>query len=133
MKILIVDDMEERHVSFRLQLSGHELWHVYDGLEAADVMLRETFDVMYLDHDLADEHYDDQKCERESIPDRPMDGRDVARLVISLPEERRPKCVVVHSWNVAGARAMMAILMRNIEKIYRMPFSCYAMDVPTLP
>jgi len=121
MRILILDDDDNRHAYFRHQLIGHDAVHVHTYAECMDALLdTETFEVVFLDHDLNDNGY------RSLAPERPghvaremthysregeLDGRDVAEdMVRLLPVEKRPFQVVVHSWNPDGAAEMMAIL-----------------------
>jgi CheY-like chemotaxis protein len=120
MKILILDDMENRHAIFRAQLKDHDLWHAYNGELAQKLIEEHTFDLMFLDHDLSEEHYPGAPPPPRGRK-RAMDGRDVAQLVAALPKERQPKQVVVHSWNSVAAPQMLKILQEGgVRAVRRM-------------
>lgn len=121
MRILVLDDDDNRHSYFRRQFIGHDVTHVHTYSKCLEALLgSEPFEVVFLDHDLNDNGY------RSLAPSRPghtpremthysregeLDGRDVAEdMVQILPVEKRPYQVVVHSWNPDGANEMMAIL-----------------------
>lgn len=97
MLIMILDDERYRHSLIRSWLS--EQAEVVDAFSADDAIAQleargAEFDVVFLDHDLGTR----------------KTGAHVAEHIASLPSDRRPKLVVVHSVNVAGAIKMIAIL-----------------------
>jgi len=121
MRILVLDDDDERHAYFRRQLIGNDVVHVHTYSECLDALLgQEIFEVVFLDHDLNGNGYQSLVSERPGHQERAMtrysrkgelDGRDVAEdMVKLLPEEKRPYQTIVHSWNPDGAKEMIAIL-----------------------
>lgn len=105
MRILILDDDKIRHNRFDKFFAdrcGDEVVHVHNVEEATQALLVERFDLVHLDHDLEDFIYVPYKMERT--------GMDVAKFIVDLPENLRPHRVVVHSWNVAAAPRMVAVL-----------------------
>lgn len=130
MKILFVDDMDSRHESFNYQLDHyedklgavHDVVCVYSGDEALKIIAAENFDVMFLDHDLADVHYAEHLLDDPHVLESPeISGTDLAIAVALLPLNRQPSNVVIHSWNRHGAKRMRGIIstapgkMRAIE------------------
>lgn len=71
MKLLFVDDMEERHRWIRRIVLEQELnskvdlYHAYSATAANKWLEREQFDIVSLDHDMLDEHYAAYHVERE--------------------------------------------------------------------
>ena len=106
MKILILDDDENRHTLFDLNYRGHELIHVRTAAEAIGFLKSETFDVACLDHDLGGMQMVD------SWGTEPT-GYDVAKWIAMHPE-RKPKLIYIHSYNPDGARNMHNILPGSI-------------------
>ena len=54
MKILIVDDEQYRHDLYKKVYNGHEITHVYSASDAIAALSIDEYDVVQLDHDLAD-------------------------------------------------------------------------------
>lgn len=110
MRVLFLDDDDDRHRAFQRNAIGHELVAVYSYDAAAEVLAKlvageiERFEQMFLDHDLSWNAAMGAPLAEEKT------GRHVAELVAALPIEKRPDHVVIHSFNDAGARAMHRIL-----------------------
>lgn len=110
MRILVLDDDVRRHSGFARALIPHRVWHVYDYHRACSVLQREErFDVVYLDHDIND------FGKRSMGPgmygsSRELTGLDVAAFIAGLPEEKRPKQVITHTWNPDGGKAILKAL-----------------------
>lgn len=102
MRILVLDDDEQRHEIFAKRLRGNEVKHVFTSSQAIEALQNAflaPFDLAYLDHDLGEKINDPYP--------REVTGDDVARwMVMELPIERRPKQIIIHSWNPDGARRM---------------------------
>lgn len=117
MRILFLDDMEVRHTTARAaaEAHGHEMISAYTAEDAIGWLEREAFDVAFLDHDLADEHYSAPYAS-PSTGGTAHSGRAVARWIA---EHGTPPIVVIHSFNPDGARAMAetlagkCVLIRN--------------------
>jgi CheY-like chemotaxis protein len=99
-KILFLDDDEERHEYAATALIGHEVVHVRTADEAITRLGRELFDVAMLDHDLGGTHY---------APSDASSGYAVA-CAIEGRAVMTPARIIVHSFNAAGARRMVAAL-----------------------
>lgn len=110
MRVLILDDDEQRHAGFRAAMVGVERVHVRNYEEAVKALSGSWFDVAYLDHDLSDRQAVGQFLGDPSMFGGEMTGADVARHIAAMDRDARPGCVVIHSWNPDGARRMATIL-----------------------
>ena len=130
MRILILDDMPERHEGFKVLLKGHDLVHAYTYTDAVEsARFKSPFDMMCLDHDL-DDGFEAMKTADwyegggMYVGNKTYyNGQDFCWRLHQFPEFCAPK-VLIHSWNDTGGKAMEAILRsipRDIE-ITRKPF-----------
>jgi hypothetical protein len=101
-KILFLDDDEQRHDLFQRETIGHDVRHVRT-VEQCIKALAEfgPYDAASLDHDLGGQHY----------ATGPGHGFDVAEF-LAMNVALAPPRVVVHSYNEAGAKAMLAVMAR---------------------
>jgi CheY-like chemotaxis protein len=98
LKILVLDDDPARHAAFAVQGAGHEMTHTWTVDEAIKALKRRRYDLVLLDNDLETEEW-----QRE--------GYMVADFIaLSLPESKRPRAVVIHSWNPPRAMRMLHTL-----------------------
>ena len=114
MRILVLDDDPERHSHFASNLTSHQVVHVDTYDKVCDQLARsERFDLVYLDHDLNDHQARSVGGPTMYGGPRELDGRDVATFIAKkLPKDKRPKKVIVHSWNQTGAAQMVAVLQK---------------------
>jgi len=106
MKIFFLDDDKERHRRFKMNRIGQDLTTAWSYLEACKLLSEEVFDVAYLDHDLSD-------LAASGRPDvGEKTGTDVAEFIAAMDPEKRPRSVIIHSFNDYGRRRMAKILQR---------------------
>lgn len=117
MRILFLDDNEERHKRFRYNSIGCDVTHVYSYAEALAALSGDRFDQVFLDHDLSEV----ASCGMAG-PDEKT-GYHVACIVAEMPEEKRPELAVIHSFNTAGAKRMRAALEGAVKYTIERPFS----------
>lgn len=109
MKILIVEDSEERNVQFRKWLSQHDFDIATDADEGIKLLKSKQYDVIFLDHDLGN---------RSGVPsDDPNTGYAVAKEIPSSPNSNAQ--VIIHSMNPQGAANIMGVLQ---GKAFQRPF-----------
>lgn len=96
MRILVLDDEPARHTLFALAWKGHDIVQAWTAGEAECHLHGERFDLVTLDHDLG--------------PASRGNGLRVTRFIVGMPEEQRPRQVLVHSSNPVGAQAMLGTL-----------------------
>lgn len=119
MKILFLDDDKNRHATFRMNNIGLDITYVWTADEAIEAFKKEVFDEVSLDHDLAWQ-------KNMQLPDAGEgSGYDVAIFISKLPKEKRPKMVIIHSLNPAGAHRMGQALKECRQegmRVMRIPF-----------
>lgn len=104
MKIFFLDDDAQRHARFKMDRIGMDITTAWNYADACAALAKTKFDVAYLDHDLSEMAAAGMPAKDEKT------GTHVAEFIASLPAEKRPKFVVLHSFNDAGRRRMGAIL-----------------------
>lgn len=114
MKVLILEDDERRIAQFKEKLEGHELYVTKDPKEANEWLETEGFDFIFLDHDLAPEHYNDDTVCNETT------GLCTAEFLGDNKWLSSDAHIVVHSLNPAGAIRMMRALYGR--QCTRLPF-----------
>lgn len=105
MRILFLDNNHERQRRFQMHRIGCVVVQALT-YEACIKALDEQspFDQVHLDHDLSEA----AEAGRPKLGERT--GTDVAKYIAELPIEKRPKQVVLHSYNFDGRTRMARIL-----------------------
>ena len=104
MRILFLDDMNSRREAFKRNAIGHTVDFAITAQQAIDLLKKNEYDVIYLDHDLEEDHY---QANRNTDSDE--DGRFVARALREMVQHHG-KIVIVHSLNEAGRHNIKSIL-----------------------
>lgn len=123
MLVLIVEDDENRMAVFRGNLFVRDAitWAptAADGIR---LLKLHKYDLVMLDHDLADAHYMNIELTAESAAAYELEdtGQDVARFIATMDDP--PPFVFVHSWNPTGALAMESTLKGAGISTFRSPF-----------
>jgi len=99
MKILIVDDENQRHFGFKEKyLPENEVINAFTVKEAIAFIQNTKFDLIHLDHDLQDfEHFDNGRKPIERT------GMDICRYLINNNYMGR---IIIHSWNTPASIKM---------------------------
>ena len=120
MDILFLDDMETRHQSFkRIIHPHHDVTYVYTADAAKKAMLTTAFELAFLDHDLAEEHYGADNTQTADT------GQEVAQFIADkVWSQFRPPVVIIHSMNPDGSIRMEAILksVKPAIEVHRLVF-----------
>lgn len=119
MKVLFVDDMDERHRAFEAPLAGKvDIVFAHTAAGAIDALNREAFDQVFLDHDMSEEDIMIEVGGRSVEPT----GMAVVEHLLSMADP--PKNIVVHSMNEPAAREMERRLVESgrFEDVARIPF-----------
>lgn len=100
MKILVVEDSEERNVQFRKWLSHHDFDIATNADDGIKLLNSKDYDVIFLDHDLGN---------RSGVSsDDPNTGYAVAK---EIPASRNSDAqIIIHSMNPEGSRNIMNVL-----------------------
>lgn len=120
MKVFILEDSQSRIRLFK------EIFGVYnitltDKVDRAKELYEAyaPFDLILLDHDLADDHYTDQQREEGT-------GTEFATWLQWQPK-RTP--VIIHSYNPDGAARMETVLREAGWPVTRIPFGLHLIDI----
>lgn len=98
-RVLILDDIQQRHDQADAAFIGCERVHAWTAGQAIEALRGPRFDVATLDHDLG------------LNGDDPGTGYDVARFIVEeMPSKRRPKRVLIHSFNPVGSKRMFDVM-----------------------
>lgn len=128
MKVLTLDDMQDRQRTFAIWYAGFDLVQVGTAPEAIAALAKERFDIVQLDHDLAEEHY---LILSEGLLEGPVQGEakylpgtgmDVVDFITDMPDDKKPKLVIVHSWNFARSLEMLRRLEEHRVKAFLWKF-----------
>ncbi len=121
MKILILEDdgqevkripqFQQRilELNMKLQDAGLEtatMTHVETAKECIDLLNQERFDLVFLDHDLGGQVY--VNTNREDT------GSEVARWISSNSDKMKNVQVIIHSFNVVGAKYMTELIPGSV-------------------
>ena len=113
MKILFLDDDPGRIRKARLQFANDFLIEAETAEQAIEMLERESpFDLVSLDHDLGGNIY---------CPSDEVSGYAVAKYISSMPKDKLPGRVIIHSFNPVGAENMINVLT-DIVPITQQPF-----------
>jgi CheY-like chemotaxis protein len=120
MKILILDDEAYRHFIFDIKFQGHEVTHVYTADEAiAALDADDTYDLVQLDHDLADKDYRELKA---GVVGEKTGVDAAVHIARYMDRSKVPVRVVVHSLNGPGACLMRDLLRDAGINVAYIPF-----------
>jgi CheY-like chemotaxis protein len=115
-RILLVEDDDRRRSWFSNRFVGHELDTTDDVSVALEWLLSRDYDLIFLDHDLALEHYE------QEMADDGLTGFAVASWLAEHPE-RQPGCqIIIHSLNFPGSARMQQCLENAGRKAEHVPF-----------
>jgi hypothetical protein len=116
MKILFLDDQDNRHKIFIGSHKSHDIISAYTADEAIEFIRNQSpFDLVSLDHDLGGVY----------LPSDENSGYAVAEYIAGMDKEKLPGEIVVHSWNESGAEKMIKKLGESgIDALYR-PFQVF--------
>lgn len=102
MRIMFLDDMKSRRDAFQKNAIGHTVDFAITAQQAIDLLKANEYDMIYLDHDLEEAHYNRNNDDDE-------DGRFVARALKEMAQHYG-KIVIVHSLNPSGRANIKSIL-----------------------
>jgi len=114
-RILILEDDLARRILFTEHLSGHAVVPVTLASTAIELLEKEEWDWLFLDHDLGGEIM---------VPSESNTGYAVAVWLEEHPE-RKPQHIILHSMNPVGREKMQRALPEAIQ----LPGAwCYTLD-----
>jgi hypothetical protein len=115
-RIFLLEDDERRCAWFEKRFKGDMLHISCDINEAKQLLESNTYDSIFLDHDLMPEHYGSE------TPDDEHTGYAIAAFLASRPELQRAATIMVHSFNAEGALRMVEELRGSGRQADYVPF-----------
>ena len=115
-RIFLLEDDERRCAWFEKRFKGDLLHITCDVSEAKELLEANTYDSVFLDHDLKPEHYHSETFDDENT------GYAIASFLASRPELQRAATIMVHSFNAEGALRMVEELRRAGRQADYVPF-----------
>ena len=115
-RVFLLDDDTRRHQWFSKRFKG-DVIDVADNVEAAQEYLSSnSYDAIFLDHDLHPEHYHAQSHDDERT------GYAIALWLAANPELQRASTILVHTRNADGAIRMVEELRKSGRSADYVPF-----------
>jgi len=119
-RVFLLDDDSRRHKWFAVRFKG-DFIHVAKNVGQAQKLLSEnSYDAIFLDHDLHPEHYASFDHDDERT------GYAVAAWLASNPELQRGSTILVHTRNADGAMRMVEEMRRAGRSAEYVPFPMLA-------
>ena len=119
-RVFLLDDDVRRHKWFATRFKGDQLDFALNVAQAEHLLTENSYDAIFLDHDLHPEHYE------SSTPDDERTGYAIASWLASRPELQRASTIFVHTRNADGAMRMVEELRRSGRSAEYVPFPLLA-------
>jgi len=119
-RVFLLDDDVRRHNWFATRFKGDQLDFALNVAQAEQLLSENSYDAIFLDHDLHPEHYE------SSTPDDERTGYAIASWLASRPELQRASTIFVHTRNADGAMRMVEELRRSGRSAEYVPFPLLA-------
>jgi hypothetical protein len=115
-RIFLLEDDERRCEWFAKRFKGDQLDIACDVSRAKELLSTESYDSIFLDHDLMPEHYGATESDDERT------GYAIASFLAAHPELQRAATIMVHSFNADGAMRMVEELRAAGRQVDYVPF-----------
>jgi CheY-like chemotaxis protein len=116
LRVFLLDDDVLRHEWFARRFSRDHLDTAVDPAGAFEMLSSNTYDAIFLDHDLLPEHYNSDVWDDERT------GYAVAAWLAERPGSQAGATVVVHTRNADGALRMVELMRRAGLQVEHVPF-----------
>jgi len=100
-RVFLLDDDERRHQWFAKRFKGDFIDVADNVAQALELLSTNSYDAIFLDHDLHPEHYNSPTTDDERT------GYAIASWLASNPELQRASTIFVHTRNADGAMRMV--------------------------
>jgi CheY-like chemotaxis protein len=119
-RVFLLDDDIRRHEWFALRFKGDFIDVAHNVEQAQEFLCANSYDAIFLDHDLHPEHY------ASDLPDDERTGYAIASWLASNPELQRASTILVHTRNADGAVRMVEKLRGSGRTAEYVPFPMLA-------
>ena len=115
-RVFVLEDDSRRHDWFAKRFKGDFLDIADNVPKAQDLLTNNSYDAIFLDHDLHPEHYHSDTTDDERT------GYAIALWLAARPELQRASTILVHTRNADGAMRMVEELRRAGRAAEFVPF-----------
>ena len=115
-RVFLLDDDRRRHRWFAKRFQGDFVDVAVDVKQAQEFLAANSYDAIFLDHDLHPEHYDTDSRDDERT------GYAIALWLAAHPELQAASTIMVHTRNADGAMRMVEELRRAGRTADYVPF-----------
>jgi DNA-binding LacI/PurR family transcriptional regulator len=115
-RVFVLEDDARRHDWFAKRFKGDFLDIADNVPRAQELLANNSYDAIFLDHDLQPEHY------HSSTTDDERTGYAIALWLAAKPELQRASTILVHTRNADGAMRMVEELRRAGRAAEFVPF-----------
>jgi len=115
-RVFLLEDDKRRHDWFTERFQGDYLDIADNVPQAQELLSNNSYDAIFLDHDLHPEHYN------SSTTDDERTGYAIALWLASQPQLQRASTILVHTRNADGAMRMVEELRRAGRAAEFVPF-----------
>jgi len=119
-RVFLLDDDVRRHRWFKTRFKGDSLEIAETVDKAKEILATNTYDAIFLDHDLHPEHYHAESTDDERT------GYAIALWLSTNPELQRASTILVHTRNADGAMRMVEQLRNSGRAAEYVPFPMLA-------
>lgn len=120
LRVFLLDDDTLRHQWFASQFDSDHIDIAVAPAQAIGLLSVNSYDVIFLDHDLLPEHYHSDERDDERT------GFAVAAWLASNPTRQSASSIVVHTRNANGAMRMVEELRNAGRHVDYVPFTILA-------
>ena len=114
--VFLLDDDRRRHRWFKKRFSGDQMIIAETVAEAKNLLQKDQYDAIFLDHDLLPEHYESKKRDDENT------GYAIARWLSENKRIQTAATIIVHTRNSDGGMRMVELLRENARTVEYVPF-----------
>jgi len=115
-RILILEDDDVRRAWFKQQFARCERDVTDQVAVAIQWLSQRDYDLIFLDHDLAEEHY------FVNVADDGLTGYTVAAWLAENPGKQAAAQIIIHSLNYPGADRMLEVMLSSGRRVEHVPF-----------
>ncbi len=119
-RVFLLDDDRRRHKWFALRFQGDFIDVAHNVAQAQQFLSVNSYDAIFLDHDLHPEHYDSLDRDDERT------GYAIASWLAYHPDLQRASTILVHTRNADGAMRMVEEMRRAGRSAEYVPFPMLA-------
>jgi hypothetical protein len=115
-RVFLLDDDRRRHKWFAERFKGDFIDMAYNVSQAQQLLGENSYDAIFLDHDLHPEHYKSLDRDDERT------GYAIASWLAANPNLQRASTILVHTRNADGAMRMVEEMRRSGRSAEYVPF-----------